>query len=386
MRTCIYCRNEKTIDKFSLEHIIPQFLGGAQAPDFLKTRDVCRDCNSNLGLFVDAAFEKDFMVYSQLSEVAYSLFDPNSDVGLPLRCMGTMDIVLPEMKSDEVCEYWLGPLGEQIFWVRPHDEQKYWYTGGNPRTVKKVRSRAYFIFSENSQKAFPISWFAFKDAFSGKKVTKILCSKVEGPDPSSIGFASRTELDEKRVKYLLDQCSNSQVRKSQVSLYFDFDVRFLAKLALGIAYTYFGESAIKGESAEELYKALWLKPDGEKPRIKGSGMHSQKDTFLKEQCGVGFGTTISLIPFRDNIALNLNINRKLNWVISCSETKSLSNEMLRNLGLGKCFVLIKPKAKVIELSLEELLMFNDGVAQNTELTEVRNSLDKYSDVLEKLKK
>lgn len=60
--------------------------------------------------------------------------------------------------------------------------------------------------------------------------------------------------------------------------------------------------------------------------------------------------------------------------------------MLRNLGLGKCFVLIKPKAKVIELSLEELLMFNDGVAQNTELTEVRNSLDKYSDVLEKLKK
>ena len=43
---------------FSLEHVIPQFLGGAYAPDQMKTKDVCRKCNSDLGLFVDAAFEK----------------------------------------------------------------------------------------------------------------------------------------------------------------------------------------------------------------------------------------------------------------------------------------------------------------------------------------
>ena len=58
MRECIYCRKLKEEDMFSLEHVIPQFLGGAYAPDQMKTKDVCRKCNSDLGLFVDAAFEK----------------------------------------------------------------------------------------------------------------------------------------------------------------------------------------------------------------------------------------------------------------------------------------------------------------------------------------
>jgi len=152
MRKCIYCSSEKEESEFSLEHIIPQFLGGAYAPDKFKTRNVCKTCNSNLGLFVDASFEKNFLVYNHLNEAAYAFFDPGNPSGLPLTCMENSDLSPPEMNDTEVCELWLGPLGEQVFWIRPKDERLYWYSGGNPRTVKEVNNRAYFLFSERSTK------------------------------------------------------------------------------------------------------------------------------------------------------------------------------------------------------------------------------------------
>ncbi|MEZ8060999.1 MULTISPECIES: HNH endonuclease [Vibrio] len=379
MKTCIYCRQKKEDEKFGLEHVIPQFLGGSQAPDRLKTRDVCITCNNNLGLFVDAAFEKDFMVFNQLNEVSYSLFDPKLNNGLPLRCMGVCDLLPPNIKSDEVCELWLGPLGEQVFWVRPHDEQKYWYSGGNPRAVKKIRSRAYFLFSTRSNKAPEISWNAFKDAFVGKKVEKILCTTVEGADPKSIGFSEPSELDLERINYFRSNCSNGQERKNRVSMYMDFDIRFLAKLAIGISYVCFGESAIVGSAADELYKALWFKPNDEKPKIKGAGAYNQNDLFLKQQCGIDFGTTISLIPSNGHIALNLNINRQLNWVISCAEIERIAPNLVDSLGLGKCFLLIKPLNRVLELNLEDLLAFNGGSTFNSDLVEIKNKVDAHRD-------
>ena len=37
---CIYCREEKQIDEFSLEHVVPQFLGGNFVSDKFKTINV----------------------------------------------------------------------------------------------------------------------------------------------------------------------------------------------------------------------------------------------------------------------------------------------------------------------------------------------------------
>ncbi len=189
MKTCIYCKTEKNENEFTLEHVISQFLGGAQAPDDLKTRNVCGTCNSNLGLFVDASFEKDFLVFNELNEAAYLFFDPHAPTSLPLRNMGVSDLSPPKMKEGEICECWIGPLGEQIYWIRPSDERMYWYSGGNPRTVKSVKTRAYFIWSERSQKKPIITWLSFKDAFNGRKVRKVSCTSVKGANLAEIGFS-----------------------------------------------------------------------------------------------------------------------------------------------------------------------------------------------------
>jgi hypothetical protein len=83
-QNCIYCWQDKDDSEFTLEHVIPQFLGGAYGPDSLKTRHVCKQCNSNLGLFADAGFEKNWLVSNQLRDAAVSFFDPDDPIGLPL--------------------------------------------------------------------------------------------------------------------------------------------------------------------------------------------------------------------------------------------------------------------------------------------------------------
>ena len=160
---CIYCQELKKESKFSLEHVIPQFLGGSQCPDKLKTREVCNRCNNNLGLFVDAAYQKEFATNGFLNNAYYAFFDPNKPIGLPLNCIGiSKDLSPPRINKNEVCEMWIGPLGEQVFWVRPDDERMFWYSGGNPRTVKSQATRAYFMLSERSEKAPHISLLLFK--------------------------------------------------------------------------------------------------------------------------------------------------------------------------------------------------------------------------------
>ena len=121
-----------------------------------------------------------------------------------------------------------------------------------------------------------------------------------------------------------------------------------------------------------------------KPKIKGSGAYNQKDQFLKQECGVDFGTTISLIPSNGFVALNLNINRKLNWVINCVDFSQIEKEEIEALKQGKCFVLIKPRCKVIELNLEELIAFNSGSHKIEELATIREQVDSHRDFFKDL--
>jgi len=59
-QTCVYCRLEKDLTEFSMEHIFPQSLGGALCGNLFKTNQVCKRCNNILGIFVDGAFIKSF--------------------------------------------------------------------------------------------------------------------------------------------------------------------------------------------------------------------------------------------------------------------------------------------------------------------------------------
>lgn len=384
MRPCIYCRKPFPDNQFTLEHVIPQFLGGAQAPDELKTRDVCGKCNNDLGLFVDAAFEKDFLVYNHLKESAYAFFDPEKPIALPLQCMGISDLKPPNMQEDEICESWLGPLGEQIYWIRPKDERMYWYSGGNPRTVKKVQSRAYFMFSERSQKNVLISWLAFKDAFIDRRVKKIMCTKVEGADPKTIGFSDPDETDNLRIQYITYECRKGNERNNNISMYIYHDRRFMAKLALGISHVLFGSKIGNSGYAEELYKALWYKEGNAEPNVRYLGAFSNSNNSLKEHYGIAGGVTITVLPIYEEVIVNLNLNKKMNWMVVCTKLKYLTKEQIEKLGDGICIVLFKSLNKGLRLTLPELINHNLGNLQNSDLAAIEQIYNAHLDYFKDL--
>ncbi|NCC23332.1 MAG: HNH endonuclease [Alphaproteobacteria bacterium] len=375
MKNCIYCHESKSDDEFSLEHVIPQFMGGALVSDKLKTRDVCRQCNNNLGLFVDAAFEKDFLVFNNLNAAAHAFFDPDNPSSLPLHCMGASALTPPNIKETEVCEYWIGPLGEQVFWIRPSDKRLYWYSGGNPRTVKKQNSVAYFIFSERTLKNPILSWLSFRDAFVGRPVKKVMCSVVSGADPKAIGFSEPDSIDLKRIEFFLKESSAGKRQKCQLLLNVSYDKRFMAKLAIGVAHALFRGTADSTTYMNELYKGLWYREGGEIPKVLGSSALTQASDNLKELCGIKYAVTVGVFRVDDKVVINLNINQQLNWVVQCAVIGEIPEREMMALGEdGLCVILFKPIGKCVELPFVDFLAHKTGDIINEELSEVETRI------------
>lgn len=372
MKNCIYCHESKPDEEFSLEHVIPQFMGGSHVSDKFKTRDVCKRCNNNLGLFVDAAFEKEFLVFNNLNASAHAFFDPDNPSSLPLHCMGISALSPPDIKETEVCEYWLGPLGEQVFWIRPSDDRLYWYSGGNPRTIKKQKSAAYFIFSERATKNPILSWLSFGDAFAGRPVKKVMCTTVSGADPKTIGFSEPDSVDHERIEYFLKESSGGKQQKCQLLMNIAYDQRFMAKLAIGIAHCLFGIAGVSTVYMNELYKGLWYRNGEETPKMLGSmALSTMLDDNLKELLGIKYAVTISIMRIDEKIVINLNINQQLNWIVQCADAREIPGEPLATLGeKGICVILFKTIGKCIELPFVDFLAHKTGDIVNEELSTI----------------
>ncbi|MDC5851400.1 HNH endonuclease [Vibrio europaeus] len=376
MRECIYCRENKEESEFSLEHILPQFIGGAAAPDFLKTRQVCEKCNNNLGLFVDAGFEKDWLVHNQLRSAARAFYDPKKPTSLPFLCMGSSALQPPEMSNDEVCELWLGPLGERVYWIRPIDDRLFWYSGGNPRTTKKKRTRAYFMFSERSNKNILLSWLSFRDCFEGKKVKKVLCGTIEGADISTIGFSEADSLDNKRAEYFFKCIKNNDNQEQGVaSMYLHYDLRFMAKTAIGIAYALLGDRFLKTSYSKELGKALWYRQNDEIPDIKFGRCLSDDTSVLSKMLGIPNAVTIAIVPNPNGIGVNFNISGSMNWVIQMLVNEEITDNERSKIGNGLVVILFKTLKKCVLLDYPDFLSYKLGNIEHWELDAIESQVD-----------
>jgi len=369
----MYCGTEIADSSSSLEHIIPQFLGGAYAPDRFKTHRACRRCNNNLGLFVDAAFEKDWTVGNNLAHLAresLALQGGQATTGVPLICMGLSELSPPRMEEGEVCESWLGPHGEQVYLIRQSDDRLHWYSGGNPITAKQKTSRAYFQFSENSHKDARLTWFSFRDAFEEKKVRKIMVTQVDGADPASIGFVNPDELDCDRVAYFSDECAKRKVRNNKISFNVKFDHRFLGKLALGVSLATFGERFLETPYCGELRKMTWFRGDDDGPDVPevfGSTAYANRfEPHFLRITGLPDAVVLTLVPVGPSVALTLNIAAKQAWVVMCAKQSELDDHQRKEIGSGIVVALSKPRNFSLQLTQPEFL--NAHLRTNERLT------------------
>lgn len=390
MNTCIYCGEQKDDDEFTFEHIIPQSLGGAHAPDKFKTRDVCEKCNGSLGLFVDAAFEKDWFVQNWLRMSAMAFFNPEEPSPLPLICMGNSSLLPPGINAAEVCESWIGPLGEQVYWIRKNDERLYWYVGGNPRTSRDSESRAYFLFSERSIKKPIISWLAFRDAFRGrKKVKKIMCTEVHGEDPKDIGFSSPDELDVERINFFKSLSSiNKGEMKNHLSFNVNFDNRFMAKLGIGIGYSLFGKKVLETKYGKELHKGLWHRESAHidfMPQVRGaSAWMSKENKLFNDLVGEEHAVSLIILPTGDGVAVNINIGKAMSSTVMCAECKDLNSAELDYIRDGKVMLIYKHLQTSVSLSLPEYMAYKIGNLHIPRLAEINDRISKNKDYFKNL--
>ena len=85
---CLYCSSDKSASESSLEHAVPQFMGGDFAPAQFMLRNVCKTCNSRRGLFVDGSYAKSWFITNGLAQASYLLYTGLSDNLISLIFMG----------------------------------------------------------------------------------------------------------------------------------------------------------------------------------------------------------------------------------------------------------------------------------------------------------
>ncbi|AFZ43836.1 hypothetical protein PCC7418_1656 [Halothece sp. PCC 7418] len=393
MKECIYCRKTKNKSDFSLEHIIPYSLGGSQLPDNLKSYDVCQRCNNILGLFVDGAFEKNFFVHNFLIECDLALLNQSKYYAEPLSCLGKSKLSPPEIKEEEICEYWIGTLGLGVFWIRPDDSRFEAYCGGDPIKVKskKIDTRAYFVlphsYSESSDNANKLL-MTIKEAFRDKPVKKVLCHDFDKESDAAyvlleqLGFSEPDQLDEKRKNYFHSIVKNGEIENNlQHDLY--HDKRFLAKVSIGISHCLFGDKILNTESINKLYKVLWDRDNSEDAELLYNNTFLCNRTFyyshysLEYLLGVPYAVTISIIPDNQYIIININIKQELNYVVGCAKINDITQKELESItnNGGEVFVIYKKIDKCIHLYFNDFILHQNGSKINPQIDSIQQRIN-----------
>lgn len=364
---CLYCGHDKPKSEASLEHAIPQFMGGEFAPQQYMLRNVCKQCNNRLGLFVDASYAKSWFVTNNLSIAAHQLYTGLTDPPLPLVCMGLSKITRLVLDEGQVAEHWIGPSGETVIWLRANDERLHGYSGGNPIDKKKKSSTAYLCLTSQNPTRWQIGISSFLQMFRHNKIRKILCTKVIGQSGEDLlpGFDVRTRDDETNVGAVMAAVQSGRSLACQTSVHRSFDQRFLAKMALGVGYSLFGEPYLDTHMAKEARKTCWPK-DGEPGQTRGSKtLGAPEAPLLSELIGYPGAVMLAVMNTGGSYALSVTINQAIPFVVELAPSTLHSHFIDRFEGYA--LVLFPSLGKAIEVTLAALIAHSSGVQKHPEL-------------------
>lgn len=265
----------------SHEHIWPKALGGSYCGPLFKTREVCRDCNSRMGQWVDGAFLKNAFIQHERGLHARAYVDPTAPGILPYEFIG-IDGEFP-CPDDEICERWLGPSGENLYFVHGQDDPAWFgFAGGDMlRRKRHDPGRAYLWLADRGDYRALVGLASAVEQFGEARLhclTRLqglpdrLMSALVGPDACSTQEVR--ELAWIRARPLADQ-------HLRMPLSIDFSDRFLAKLALGFGANILGPGFADSPYAAHLRLMLWPRAADEEPDlVRGGGFWQQpRDRF-----------------------------------------------------------------------------------------------------------
>lgn len=276
LRLCLYCGSEKSEDEFSDEHIWPDALGGDFLPrDVWRTDDVCRNCNSLSGLFVDGSYIRSWIGQAELSSGSLEYLAGNGKpAAIPLDYLGPIqNVPVPE---GHIADYWAGPCGANIIHIRQNDGDEQWttYAGGDPKAKKSKAGRAYMALTSENEFWIVTSLLSFKRHFD-RAERFIVNAKI----PSGLAFEEPDRSDPVQaedMKTVDAVISHSRADKNihiRMAISVDLGNRLLAKLGLAVGYKLLGAAFLETHYAKTLRRGM-REANVEKRKliqIRGSG-------------------------------------------------------------------------------------------------------------------
>ncbi|TAN07151.1 MAG: HNH endonuclease [Rhodanobacteraceae bacterium] len=362
---CLYCGYPYPTEQSTLEHAIPQSLGGALAPDRFKLHNVCKKCNNDLGAYVDASFAKSWFVTNGLATAAHKLYASVDDAPLPLTCMGPIDFADLAVPEGCLAELWLGPSGESMFWLRPKDEMLYWYSGGNPRHRAEPSTVYWFPTSADPTrlKIGSDSLFsAFKKRKNARKVMGVACHGFPG-NGYPPGFDVPDGTDMANVVAIQAQMEGFHCR---VPFNLQFDTRFICKLALGVGYSLFGDAFASTENAKELRKGCWPKNQTQ-IGVRGVPMFGSKDPVLERFMGYPGAVVLVVTSTIDGFVLMMTIDEGKPFIVGLAPASLCSSAVTPE---GYALLLFPSIRRCVEMTFVELVGHHDRSWPHRSLAEI----------------
>lgn len=290
MTVCFLCNAADK--KMSLEHSIPQFLYGAMSDEKFKKQMLCADCNSALGLWVDARFARSFLVHTELDilkpEVFQSLSTINLDEHIELANL---------LERGKTIETYFSTLCT-IYWVKGNTKEFTKLIGGQP--IRSKNNSEMFVYINDNANAsdkkilMNIIGLIRQQFKKFKKINILLCIdfilKYENNIDISINDKNKNLI---RKELLGDYANDSNIKlsfefeqrekdirkeialiakqelSSCIELNLNDNTRFLSKLFLGIMVGFLGNKFESTEAGINLiriiksYKNLSVLEDGD---------------------------------------------------------------------------------------------------------------------------
>ncbi len=361
---CITCDKEKPKNEFSLEHLFPQALGGALCSDIFKTRNVCKHCNSIMGLFVDAPLIKSFTSQNDMAESALYYIDPKKPRPLPMRYMGVYEELISDPKM--TCDVWSGPHGGIVYHRRKKADPKYdAIAGGNPIDNKKFGGEVY-IYGQHADPYWN-SVFLQSIAKSFKYAKRISINF----DLDNLEEYFDTPTNEESTFISLINKSEGAI-KLRLLFQEGFDQRFLCKLALGLGVNTLGSAFLESNDATNLRNALWAKSLKERINcgVSFSSSFSNRDPEEAEILAWLGVHTIILNPAEGKLDLIIYLFGKSRMIITISNDESLWGNKISQ---PEVYILCPSLNNFTgPISIEDLIAHRLGSHQIKQLTEIDN--------------
>jgi len=285
--------------------------------------------------------------------------------------MGPVEIPGLVAAEGTIAEFWLGPYGSQVVWVRQNDEDTYWYAGGDPVGAKLEASVAYFLPNDPNETKFRMGIASFLAHFKKKKkkVRRILFANFEGAPEGYVypGFDAPLAEDNANLEPIL-KLSEGQIRVS-MAINAKFDHRFIAKMALAIGYSLFGQDFLLTPNAAEAKRGLWPRSD-ETVELKGSPTLGREiDPRVTRFLGYPSAVAITVMRIgHQGYALYVSIDQKLPFTLLFAPSE-LSSPYV-DPEHGYALLLFPSLKRSVVMTQVDLAVHNMGLRLHPELVEI----------------